>query len=1084
MLPAGSTYVALLTTDGASHAVTSLALSHNATYLGVGHASGHIFLYDVQDARVPVRHVVPVHAVDVAAGKSEGHLVHTAITHLAFVGRRKTAIVSADQRGFCFFHSLGRVLGMASNDTVRVYGSYTARPAGETVLDLAALPPGTAPHAADAARFLALLLHGRLLLIGLQPKARTWSRITASAEDAASGALAWFPSTATDGNDPVLAFALGRQLHLLHLPASGAGVVPRHERLASAPHPVLRIQWVHHQLLLLITTDTWTLYDRGLERYTEWQPPDPLLAPIGPPDKTPWQQQACVWHSKAFFLAYGDVYAGDFLAWDTAVKEFVRANEYGAAIELCLEFYQGRGLGSGLGLPTDRAAREQVLAARLDTLQRAMATSVWAHPTSKAAAALARQCAAVASTTHDDTLLFGELYRAFEAHGYETVFVHEMEPFILHGDLPTPPPSVMQRLLRFRAGTHEYDRIAQLVLHVDPLHLDLDQTIPLCQKHHLWTPLAYLYTHALGDFTTPLEAMLAEATSDAPSDAHTVYSYLATVLRGKAFPEGTPLADTIAHKAVVDVSALLYAHDNANANVRVLLQLDPRAFLAVLDETFEGKWYGATPGDLPTRQDAVDALLAVRPTLPPPADAYVAVFVAQSVAKYLQFLTLTADVAHTLLAVLVRPASTPPLEAREFALECLCSVFPFDFTPDIIATLEHAQFWRVYEYALRKKQRYTDLLRLYLLGQGESAQFTPPMYDRVSSLLLRHVLTRDIYAETMIDALGDVALSRLGDVALLMARFSPESHDRALAMLPDAGRQRAYLAPFFTREAGTDVPAPLRRAWIACLAEDASAELVEALRAKPPTYFEPAYVLDVARAHAIYDAVLWALAQLGRLDEALDTLDTHVAEVHVALAVGDAEGTAERVDAALAALTRTVRMGTSLAVAHARTHAGAAARMPWYRVLRALLGFLHTGSRHTAARAMGQSLLQEALAALLTSVPSETVSFPDLFRQLISTSEMDAVPYKDVRMVLAGMLSAYELRCDMLTLGVRLNESDATRLFHELVQARTQGWYVGGALQCGGCHKRLRSSDTAVVRLTRHAPPFHRACWLSDPRPK
>lgn len=192
----------------------------DASYVGVGHASGHMLLYDVLDAKVPVRHVLPVHPADVAQGKCEGHLAGAAVTHLAFVGRRKTAIVSADENGLCFYHSLGRVLGMASNDTLRVYGRYPSTNAVDAVLDMAPLPLGTADHQADEHKFVAILLREKLLLVGLAPSARTWYRSYARRNTSAHGALAWFPATRDEAgalHHPMLAFAFGHALQLLHV---------------------------------------------------------------------------------------------------------------------------------------------------------------------------------------------------------------------------------------------------------------------------------------------------------------------------------------------------------------------------------------------------------------------------------------------------------------------------------------------------------------------------------------------------------------------------------------------------------------------------------------------------------------------------------------------------------------------------------------------------------------------------------------------------------------------------------------------------------------------------------------------------
>lgn len=208
-------------------AVTAIALSTDHTFIAVGHAQGHIFLYDLSNPQTPARTVEPVALKAVLAGRKEGHLVGTAVVHVSFVGARHTAIVSADAAGLAFYHSLGKVLFVEASDIVRILGKYPLPgeaplgPATEAplrpdikgkgkasdspsagypttaIIRVAPLPFGTISHSTDEYQIQALITTTKLIVVGLKPSPKTWFRRHNSdqSQDASTEPLlAWFPA--------------------------------------------------------------------------------------------------------------------------------------------------------------------------------------------------------------------------------------------------------------------------------------------------------------------------------------------------------------------------------------------------------------------------------------------------------------------------------------------------------------------------------------------------------------------------------------------------------------------------------------------------------------------------------------------------------------------------------------------------------------------------------------------------------------------------------------------------------------------------------------------------------------------------
>ena len=104
--------------------VTALALSFDHTFVASGHASGHIQLFDLRSPKVPARVVPPTNLASVASGRQEGHLAGSRIVNVGFLAGRHTALVSADDSGLAFYHSLGKVFFVDATDILRILGKY------------------------------------------------------------------------------------------------------------------------------------------------------------------------------------------------------------------------------------------------------------------------------------------------------------------------------------------------------------------------------------------------------------------------------------------------------------------------------------------------------------------------------------------------------------------------------------------------------------------------------------------------------------------------------------------------------------------------------------------------------------------------------------------------------------------------------------------------------------------------------------------------------------------------------------------------------------------------------------------------
>jgi hypothetical protein len=82
-----------------------MALSHDHTFLTLGHPIRHIRPFDLAHPQKHARQVPLINLTAVRSGRHEGHLRGSGIIDIGFIGKWHTAIASADDRGLAFYQS-------------------------------------------------------------------------------------------------------------------------------------------------------------------------------------------------------------------------------------------------------------------------------------------------------------------------------------------------------------------------------------------------------------------------------------------------------------------------------------------------------------------------------------------------------------------------------------------------------------------------------------------------------------------------------------------------------------------------------------------------------------------------------------------------------------------------------------------------------------------------------------------------------------------------------------------------------------------------------------------------------------------
>jgi len=94
--------------------------------------------------------------------------------------------------------------------------------------------------------------------------------------------------------------------------------------------------------------------------------------------------------------------------------------------------------------------------------------------------------------------------------------------------------------------------------------------------------------------------------------------------------------------------------------------------------------------------------------------SYLYSFVARSLPKYPQFLSLPTTAIHNILVTLSTDTDPRTREERQLAVECLLSIYTPTDEDKMVELYENAGFWRVLEHVYKADQKYGLLVTTYL----------------------------------------------------------------------------------------------------------------------------------------------------------------------------------------------------------------------------------------------------------------------------------------------------------------------------------------------------------------------------------
>ena len=878
------------------------------------------------------------------------------------------------------------------------------------------------------------------------------------------------------------------------------------------------------------------------------------------------------------------------LTWADRVLAFVMEGNFLSAIQLTQSYYVGKAEGNRNGLPEDPEALKEEVGTKMRELMTASARYAFSEdrltdsthvtPDNRGVDRtslfenLVSTCVRACLALGDLDFVFEDLFQHYDDSGISRIYLTQLEPFILDGSISQVPPRITQQIIATHAEDGHPDLAEQVIWHIDPLCLDINQAISLCQSHHLYDALIYVYTRALHDYVSPIVILIGlirkvqqfrrdRVYRSSPAEiserevaiepyvinAYKIYPYLSDVLTGMTYPSEEPLSDSEANCAKKDIYTFLFfgrssvwpmgeggklvltsdeegGVEPTYPYLRLLLRFDAESLLNSLDLAFEDSYLNEETRGV-SRLAIIKVLLDILSSSDlPPADAmFVNIFIARNVPKYPDFIQISPSALHDILISLAEYPDESTREDRQLAAEYLLSVYTPYEGERIQRIFEEAGFYRILRHWHRRERMWRPLIFAYLHDpELRASEVFPAVEDILRQSSRPTGIISSELRDTLSDALPDLLHNSVTNAALIIDKFTPDLHEKAINILGgDAGPQRfAYLRCLFGLPSFPDdlsdswravVPSPttpqsLRLFFVSLQCELDRPNVITALKQFPMDFFELSDVVNVCEVQKAHDAVVWCLDWKGDSEGALKKANFIHRDLTAEIIGNWGLGESSRNE-----ITR--RLDTIVAVSQQATRICLRySRLPdlpttvnvqdmWFELLKGQMECAQAVSANIALQgpsatqddgnqpptqedtlARLRTLVRETFGLLVSVSSSHRISFPKLFKRLVdsATQTSKETHYNEFRIILTGMMESYRSDGDILAITKRILDGDVFDTVEELTKVRSRGSKFERGTTCSSCGKDLLSMTgggppTDGFKLSLSGVAYHASCF-------
>ncbi|KAK5072681.1 Vacuolar protein sorting-associated protein 8 [Lithohypha guttulata] len=581
-----------------SGSVTALAISADHTAIAAGYNAGNILVWEVIRPSRPFMQIPAVDATAPEARKLDGHLEGSGVLHVGFLGYRRTALVSADDKGMAFSHLASRGTGALGRTirTTRILGRYpevivrkASKPVKKSsVLAFAPMPLGNIEQKTDSLGLVAMLTPYLLVVVSTTPIAQTQHKAArpkeVAAHSAMTAALAWFPAIKLKGSETnvsknKLVYAWSNVISVLEVEEAPRDPETPQDKPVElmfvsrsryeSEEAIVALQWLSRsvvaaltitQQLLIIEDVTMTvtdafdllpknlyhadLYSHQLQAVIEHHDDEDEDTSMHGVVADGYYMSFRVYKGRLFLLGSNEVWWGSLTNWADRLLALMETGDFIAAIRLATNYYSGSSEKVTIGLPEDNALRSSLVHDKLLEMMSASLRYAFGKNEQASDASLNRRqlvdlavaCVAACLRMNEKDFLFHEVFDWYDENNAGDILVDVLEPHILDRQITSLPPAAVKTLINHFVNTHTPSHLEEVICLLDATEMDVDQVTSLCKRHNLYDAYIYVWNTALMDYTSPLLELLDMTFRKPGANGSTTSPHTAPLASQKVFP--------------------------------------------------------------------------------------------------------------------------------------------------------------------------------------------------------------------------------------------------------------------------------------------------------------------------------------------------------------------------------------------------------------------------------------------------------------------------------------------------------------------------------------------------------------------
>lgn len=610
---------------------------------------------------------------------------------------------------------------------------------------------------------------------------------------------------------------------------------------------------------------------------------------------------------------------------------------------------------------------------------------------------------------------------------------------------------------------------------------------------------------------------------DLAPNAYKIFPFMEATLSGRAFPSQNTLPAAEASNAKAEIYPFLFdgrsrlwpsgpegklvltAEEEGGLEptypyLRLLLRFDPESLLHTLDIAFEDSYLNDDNQGM-GRLVIVKILLEMlaTPHLSSVDATFIRIFIARNVPKYPQFIQIPPSSLHSILVGLAMDTDSDTREDRQLAAECLLSSYIPHEGDKLLQAFEEAGFYRILRHWRWQEKHWVPLVKTYFIDpEITTANMFSSLNEVLAAARNKSKLPVEV-VQVVLDALPQLLKIDVVQTALMMDKYLANQHHEALKALESTPTlQFRYLRSLvqpqlveidptgakLTKRPSKKVDETSKQLFFSLLCRFDPAGVAGALETLPTDTTDWTRVVPVLKENRVYDAVLWALDMQGKDEEVFDALaeayESEASELSRLLDEDQASGDGineggphGKLENVIERLQRIGRMGVRLCEkANPASRQGIPPQSKWLQLLRSQVDAIQTVFAGTEDGETAPSVflvvkqlrasVQESLNSLLLHASSQHISFPRLFKELVTaTAQQDSITpsntkalYAEFRLILTGMLETYRHDGELLRTTNALISRDLFDTIEDWTRRRVAGWRTP-LLVCGKCGESL-----------------------------